>query len=65
MAVVYSKVLLFDPPLIYTAPDICVFGAVCDERLVYINIDISGTRQHTASMTTLQSNDHDTSTIRC
>ena len=28
MAVVYSKVLLFDPPLIYTAPDICVFGAV-------------------------------------
>ena len=30
MAVVYSKVLLFDPPLIYTAPDICVFGAVRD-----------------------------------
>ena len=28
MAVVYSKVLLFDPPLIYTAPDTCVFGAV-------------------------------------
>ena len=26
MAVVYSKVLLFDPPLIYTAPDTCVFG---------------------------------------
>ena len=28
MAVVYSKVLLFDPPLIYTAPDTGVFGAV-------------------------------------
>ena len=28
MAVVCSKVLLFDPPLIYTAPDTCVFGAV-------------------------------------
>ena len=28
MAVVYSKVLLFDPPLIYTSPDTCVFGAV-------------------------------------
>ena len=28
MAVVYSKVLLFDPPLIYMAPDTCVFGAV-------------------------------------
>ena len=31
MAVVYSKVLLFDPPLIYTAPDTCVFGAVIHE----------------------------------
>ena len=28
MAVVYSKVLLFDPPLIYTAPDTRIFGAV-------------------------------------
>ena len=28
MAVVCSKVLLFEPPLIYTAPDTCVFGAV-------------------------------------
>ena len=40
MAVVYSKVLLFDPPLIYTAPDICVFGAVlssCIENFNQIN----------------------------
>ena len=28
MAVVCSKVLLIEPPLIYTAPDTCVFGAV-------------------------------------
>ena len=39
MAVVYSKVLLFDPPLIYTAPDICVFGAVYVE--IYNTYDIS------------------------
>ena len=34
MAVVYSKVLLFDPPLIYTAPDICVFGAVLGAQVL-------------------------------
>ena len=34
MAVVYSKVLLFDPPLIYTAPDTCVFGAVISATYV-------------------------------
>ena len=28
MAVVCSKVLLIELPLIYTAPDTCVFGAV-------------------------------------
>ena len=44
MAVVYSKVLLFDPPLIYTAPDICVFGAVIafyanQVKLITINSD--------------------------
>ena len=33
MAVVYSKVLLFDPPLIYTAPDTGVFGAVPSHNL--------------------------------
>ena len=37
MAVVYSKVLLFDPPLIYTAPDICVFGAVRDAQSPFNN----------------------------
>ena len=31
MAVVCSKVLLIEPPLIYTAPDTCVFGAVEDD----------------------------------
>ena len=36
MAVVYSKVLLFDPPLIYTAPDICVFGAVIGPAAVRV-----------------------------
>ena len=34
MAVVCSKVLFFEPPLIYTAPDTCVFGAV----IIIINI---------------------------
>ena len=32
MAVVCSKVLLIEPPLIYTAPDTCVFGAVLEEE---------------------------------
>ena len=31
MAVVCSKVLLIEPPLIYTAPDTCVFGAVNED----------------------------------
>ena len=37
MAVVYSKVLLFDPPLIYTAPDTCVFGAVNECRVGHLS----------------------------
>ena len=47
MAVVYSKVLLFDPPLIYTAPDICVFGAVilavisANIHDIYLNTQLS------------------------
>ena len=38
MAVVYSKVLLFDPPLIYTAPDTCVFGAVVPVELEHVAV---------------------------
>ena len=41
MAVVYSKVLLFDPPLIYTAPDTGVFGAVYGVMIV-LNVVPSG-----------------------
>ena len=41
MAVVYSKVLLFDPPLIYTAPDICVFGAVYDICLLSLQSEFT------------------------
>ena len=46
MAVVYSKVLLFDPPLIYTAPDTCVFGAVLFIRWT------KGRRQNSVPLTT-------------
>ena len=50
MAVVYSKVLLFDPPLIYTAPDTCVFGAVGKRKCVfhvhYFNMEISVNISH-------------------
>ena len=38
MAVVYSKVLLFDPPLIYTAPDTGVFGAVNNKSVFLLYI---------------------------
>ena len=43
MAVVYSKVLLFDPPLIYTAPDTCVFGAVgvCSKGHLHFKIHLN------------------------
>ena len=36
MAEVCSKVLLIEPPLIYTAPDTCVFGAVPVDGLCVI-----------------------------
>ena len=39
MAVVCSKVLLIEPPLIYTAPDTCVFGAVTHDRRT-LSIDL-------------------------
>ena len=42
MAVVYSKVLLFDPPLIYTAPDTCVFGAVAGFKKAVLHGDQYG-----------------------
>ena len=55
MAVVYSKVLLFDPPLIYTAPDICVFGAVKDDNmehpcLCYLNDSLHVVSNYTTNI---------------
>ena len=57
MAVVYSKVLLFDPPLIYTAPDTCVFGAVFLERYDEYRVLLIGqmsSKNHNAFFNLLQ-----------